>query len=80
VKLWIFGHECGHVSGIRDESEADCFGVQRGRREGWLTPQGLDQVCEFISAVRLDTMHFAGPERCAIMRQCYQQGGTKTSR
>jgi hypothetical protein len=76
VKLWIFSHECGHVSGIRDESQADCFGVRRGRREGWLTPSGLDQVCAFISGGQPDAMHFSGPDRCAIMRQCYAQDST----
>jgi hypothetical protein len=71
VQLWIYSHECGHLNGIRDELKADCFGVQRGRREAWLTPRGLDQVCAFISAGRPDAMHSGGPDRCARMRQCY---------
>ncbi len=78
VKLWIYSHECGHVSGLRVESQADCFGVQRGRREGWLTPRGLDQVCAFISSGQPDAAHFSGPDRCALMRQCYAQDGAKT--
>jgi hypothetical protein len=72
VKLWIYAHECGHLNGIRDDSKADCFGVQRGRREGWLTPQGLDQVCAFISGGRADALHPSGPDRCARMRLCAQ--------
>jgi len=33
VKLWIFNHECGHLYGKNDESEADCFAVRRGLSE-----------------------------------------------
>jgi hypothetical protein len=77
VKLWIFHHECGHASGIKDETKADCFSAQRGRRAGWLTPDGLDQVCEFISAGKADAAHPAGPERCAAMRACYRENGVK---
>jgi len=77
VKLWIFYHECGHALGIRDEVKADCFSVQRGRRAGWLTPEGLDQVCDFISAGKADAAHPAGPARCAAMRVCYGQGEYK---
>jgi hypothetical protein len=73
VKLWIFHHECGHVLGIRDEVKADCFSVQRGRRTGWLTPEGLDQVCEFVSAGKADATHPGGADRCAAMRGCYRQ-------
>src|SRR5690606_28417910 len=40
VKLWIHAHECGHQFRGPDEETADCFAVQRGRREGWLTPDG----------------------------------------
>jgi hypothetical protein len=49
VALWIYHHERGHLHGIKDESEADCFAVARGRREKWLTPQAIEEVCAFIS-------------------------------
>jgi len=73
VRLWIYSHECGHVFGIRDEAEADCFGIRQGRRQGWLTPDAFNQICAFISAGQADAKHFAGPARCALMRQCYKQ-------
>jgi hypothetical protein len=78
VKLWIFHHECGHALGIADETRADCYSAQRGRRTGWLTPEGLDQVCEFISAGKADARHPAGADRCAAMRTCYRQSDVKT--
>jgi hypothetical protein len=71
VKLWIYSHECGHQFRGPDEETADCFAVQRGRRQGWLTPEGLEEVCKFISPAKGDSMHFSGSHRCEYMRQCY---------
>jgi hypothetical protein len=74
VKLWIYTHECSHkIGGGPDESKADCYAVRRGRAAGWLTPSGLDQVCNFISAARGDKWHPSGPERCQLMRACYDK-------
>jgi len=71
VKLWIYAHECGHQFRGPDEETADCFAVQRGRRQGWLTPQGLDQVCDFIRPAKGTMMHLSGSHRCEYMRRCY---------
>jgi hypothetical protein len=71
VKKWIFAHECGHQFRGPDEETADCFAVQRGRRQGWLDEAGLDEICKFISPAKGDSMHFSGSHRCQIMRQCY---------
>jgi hypothetical protein len=71
VKLWIHAHECGHQFRGPDEETADCFAVQRGRRQGWLTLEGLDEVCKFISPAKGDSMHFSGSHRCELMRKCY---------
>jgi hypothetical protein len=73
VKLWIFSHECAHQTAGPDEVKADCVAVQRGRREGWLSEDGLAQVCEFMKPARADSAHFAGTERCALMQQCFAQ-------
>jgi len=71
VKLWIYAHECGHQFRGPDEETADCFAVQRGRRQGWLTPEGLEEICAFIRPSKGSTMHFSGSHRCEAMRQCY---------
>ncbi len=71
VKMWIFAHECGHQFRGPDEETADCFAVQRGRREGWLTPEGLEEVCQFIAPAKGTSMHFSGSYRCESMRKCY---------
>lgn len=71
VKLWIFAHECGHQFRGPDEETADCFAVQRGRRQGWLDEAGLEEICAFISPSKGDSMHFAGSHRCEYMRKCF---------
>lgn len=71
VKMWIFAHECGHQFRGPDEETADCFAVQRGRREGWLSAEGLEEVCRFIAPAKGTSMHFSGSYRCETMRKCY---------
>ena len=71
VALWIYSHECGHQFKGPDEDGADCFASQRGRRQGWLKPDGVEQICNFISPSHGDMMHFAGPLRCQTVRRCY---------
>jgi len=71
VKLWIYQHECAHALGIADETRADCYSVSKLRRQGLLPPQGLEQICDFISAGQADAAHPAGPARCTAMRTCY---------
>jgi hypothetical protein len=77
VKLWIHAHECGHQYRGPDEETADCFAVQRGKRYGWLTPEGLEEVCRFISPAKGDSMHVSGSQRCDAMRRCYAEPGVK---
>jgi hypothetical protein len=71
VAWWIFKHECAHQFKGPDEETADCWAVQRGRAEGWLKPDGIEQICNFIRPAEGDSMHFSGSERCAIVRRCY---------
>ncbi len=79
VKLFIYAHECGHQFIGRDEGAADCFGVKRGRRYGWLKEEGLAQVCDFISKLKGDADHAAGPKRCNKMRMCYMEAGPRAA-
>ncbi len=73
VKLWIYSHECGHQFRGPDEETADCFAVQRGRRQGWLSPGGVEEICKFIAPAKGDAMHFSGSHRCEYMRQCLME-------
>ena len=42
-----------------------------GRRQGWLTPDGLEEICSFIRPSKGSSMHFSGSHRCEAMRACY---------
>lgn len=71
VAWWIFKHECAHQFKGPDEETADCWAVQRGRAEGWLKTEGVEQICGFIRPAEATFMHFSGSERCAIVRRCF---------
>lgn len=73
VQLWIHAHECAHQFRGPDEVTADCFAVQRGRRRGWLSPSGVEEICAFIGSAKGDSTHFSGPKRCELMRQCFRE-------
>jgi hypothetical protein len=77
VKQWIFAHECGHQFRGPDEETADCFAVQRGRRYGWLTEEGVEEICNFIAPAKGDSMHLSGSHRCEYMRKCYADPSIK---
>lgn len=77
VKKWIYAHECGHQFRGPDEETADCFAVQRGRRYGWLSPEGLNEVCGFIAPAKGDMMHLGGSHRCEYMRHCYSDSSVR---
>jgi hypothetical protein len=79
VKLWIYYHECGHVMRGPDTDAADCYGIERGVHEGWLTAAGLDEICAFIQPGAADATHRAGPRRCELMRACFKEASGRAS-
>jgi hypothetical protein len=71
VRIFVFKHECGHLTVGDSELKADCFAVQQGVREHWLDRKGLDQVCQsFDGAPETDT-HPSADRRCRNLDQCY---------
>jgi hypothetical protein len=71
VRLFVFSHECGHLTVGDSELDADCWAVGRGVREGWLDRKGLRQVCaSFEGAPETDT-HPSAARRCANLDRCY---------
>lgn len=73
VQLYVYAHECGHqVYGAR-EARADCYAVERGKREGWLDGAGLSQICAFLEGYPGDWVHPPGPKRCQIMTKCFNK-------
>ncbi|MEJ2227184.1 MAG: hypothetical protein P8Y67_02890 [Alphaproteobacteria bacterium] len=71
IKRYAYAHECGHQYVGYNEGEADCYAIRRGKREGWLTPAVLGEICAFISKGKGDDVHALGSRRCEMMRRCY---------
>src|SRR5690349_9202776 len=46
VRLFVFTHECGHITVGDSELDADCYAVNHGVQDGWLDRKGLQQVCD----------------------------------
>jgi len=71
VRLFVFKHECGHITVGDSELDADCYAVNYGVREGWLDRKGLNQVCDsFEGAPETDT-HPSAKRRCANLDRCF---------
>jgi hypothetical protein len=73
VKLYLYSHECGHEFDGPDETKADLFAIRRGVKWGWLDAKGVKDICTFVSTLKSDAVHPAGPQRCAIMRKYYRE-------
>ena len=71
VRLFVFTHECGHLTVGDSELDADCFAVNRGVRDRWLDRKGLKEVCDsFEGAPETDT-HPSAKRRCANLDRCF---------
>jgi len=73
VRLYVYAHECGHQLFGRKETRADCYAVERGKREGWLTQSGMSEICTFLAPHHGDWVHPPGPRRCEIMTRCFDK-------
>lgn len=73
ARLYVYAHECGHQLLGPKETAADCYAVKRGRREGWLTREGMTEICTFLAPHRGDWVHPPGPVRCKIMTKCFDE-------
>lgn len=80
VQFYIYEHECGHKMRGASETRADCYAVERGRRDGWLTREGLQQICAFFQEHPSDGVHPPGPERCAAMTRCFDNAAPRRVR
>lgn len=64
VQRFVVLHECGHRR-HDDESGADCWAVQRGKSQGWLTAGGIAQICAVFKR------HPKNVWRCPKLKSCY---------
>lgn len=70
VRLYIFGHECGHALG-HNEMGADCWSVRTGRDQGWFPPQAFQTLIWMLEQNPGDVTHPPGRVRLENMMRCY---------
>jgi hypothetical protein len=75
VQRFAFAHECGHQTVGYSETDADCYAVRLGRKEGWFGDEAAKEVCDFFSVSKGSPFHLPGPQRCQAIRRCYQDAG-----
>jgi hypothetical protein len=71
VRLFVYHHECGHHRVGGNELQADCWAVKEGVRDGWLTREGLMQVCRSFGGGPATSTHPSGASRCAQLERCF---------
>ena len=73
AKLLIYYHECAHQYVGGSELAADCWAVQKVRREGLMNRSGLKNACSFIEKLPANRRHPPGNMRCRLMTRCYSE-------
>lgn len=73
VQWLIYYHECGHILYGPNESAADCYAVRRARRERWLTPKALEDICAAFDIAGHGPVHSDPEARCAMLQQCFNK-------
>jgi hypothetical protein len=71
ARLLIYYHECAHQYVGSSELDADCWAVQKVRREGLMSRIGLKKACSFIKSLPANRRHPPGEMRCRHMTRCY---------
>ncbi len=71
ARLLIYYHECAHQYVGGSELAADCWAVQKVRRDGLMDKKGLKNACLFIESLPANRSHPPGKMRCRQMIRCY---------
>ncbi len=71
AKLLVYYHECAHQYVGGSELAADCWAVQKVRREGLMDRAGLQKACSFIKSLPANRRHPPGTMRCRQMMRCF---------
>ncbi len=70
-QLFWYTHECAHQIFGPGEAAADCWAVQQGRIQGWLSRTELAALDQSMRQFPGDASHADGPARIAYMAACY---------
>lgn len=71
VCLFVFSHECGHLTVGDSELKADCWAVNRGVRQRWLNRNGLREVCDSFEGAPETPSHPSARQRCRNLNRCF---------
>jgi hypothetical protein len=77
VRIFVFNHECGHLTVGDSELKADCYAVERGVEEHWLDRKGLNEVCQSFDGAPETADHPSAARRCRNLDQCYAKALAK---
>lgn len=50
VQRYVYAHECAHLMLGSDELGVDAYTIRLGRTQGWLTPQALAAVTQYLAS------------------------------
>lgn len=70
VQRYVYAHECSHLMLGSDETAVDCHTVRHGRDQGWLTPQALYTVTQYLATSPGTWSHAPNSLREQRMWQC----------
>ena len=70
-QLFWYTHECAHHIFGPGEAAADCWAVQQGRIQGWLSRAELARLGASMRAFAGDATHANGQARLVQMNACY---------
>ncbi|HTV23951.1 MAG TPA: hypothetical protein VMG12_34910 [Polyangiaceae bacterium] len=73
VQRYVYAHECSHLMLGSDEVTVDCHTVRLGRDQGWLTPQSLSSVTQYLASNPGTWSHAPDSLREQRMWQCMQR-------
>lgn len=70
-QLFWYTHECAHQVFGPGEAAADCWAVQQGKIQGWLSRAELTALGLSMRQFPGDADHADGPSRLVYMNKCY---------
>ncbi|MGA1798743.1 hypothetical protein VH567_08175 [Sphingomonas sp. 4RDLI-65] len=70
-QLFWYTHECAHQIFGPGEAAADCWAVQQGRIQGWLSREELVGLKHSMRQFPGDASHASGPARGIYIDKCY---------
>lgn len=70
-QLFWYTHECAHQIFGPGEAAADCWAVQQGKLQGWLSRDELTKLGSSMQQFPGDNTHASGGKRISYMEKCY---------